>query len=361
MIELFFKKFLLIYDVNYHLSILGLLHCSFMKILHVLLTRMPIPPTKYGGTERVLWALYQGQTALGHEVKFLTKHDNKHPDALVFNPNISLEKQVEGWADIIHFHFLYRGEITTPFVCTTHNQQITPASFPKNTIFLGKLHAQRSGGQAYVHNGLYWADYGQPNLLNTPKNYVHFLANAKYKDKNLKDSVTIARQAGRPLHVIGSKRYSLKYKAGKYQPYYYQGADLTFYGMLGGDKKNEVIKNSSALLFPVLNYEAFGLAMIESLYLGCPVIGSRCGSLPELIIPEVGISTQSKSEMVEAIKNIAIFNRKHCHEYAQDNFNHLVMSQNYLHYYDKVLNGESLHDQEPSVTQNLPTQFHLVA
>ena len=64
-----------------------------------------------------------------------------------------------------------------------------------------------------------------------------FLANAKYKDKNLKDSVTIARQAGRPLHVIGSKRYSLKYKAGKYQPYYYQGADLTFYGMLGGDKK----------------------------------------------------------------------------------------------------------------------------
>ena len=106
---------------------------------------------------------------------------------------------------------------------------------------MGKLHAQRSGGQAYVHNGLYWADYGQPNL-NTPKNYVHFLANAKYKDKNLKDSVTIARQAGRPLHVIGSKRYSLKYKAGKYQPYYYQGADLTFYGMLGGDKKMRSLK-----------------------------------------------------------------------------------------------------------------------
>ena len=86
MIELFFKKFLLIYDENYDLSILGPLYYSFMKILHVLLTRMPVPPTKYGGTERVLWALYQGQTALGHEVKFLTKHDNKHPDALVFNP-----------------------------------------------------------------------------------------------------------------------------------------------------------------------------------------------------------------------------------------------------------------------------------
>ena len=261
---------------------------------------MPIPPTKYGGTERVLWALYQGQTALGHEVKFLTKHDNKHPDALVFNPNISLEKQVEGWADIIHFHFLYRGEITTPFVCTTHNQQITPASFPKNTIFWENYTPR----EAVVKRMFIMGCIGQimASQFKYAKNYVHFLANAKYKDKNLKDSVTIARQAGRPLHVIGSKRYSLKYKAGKYQPYYYQGADLTFYGMLGGDKKNEVIKNSSALLFPVLNYEAFGLAMIESLYLGCPVIGSRCGSLPELIIPEVGISTQSKSEMVEAIK-----------------------------------------------------------
>ena len=138
MIELFFKKFLLIYDVNYHLSILGLLHCSFMKILHVLLTRMPIPPTKYGGTERVLWALYQGQTALGHEVKFLTKHDNKHPDALVFNPNISLEKQVEGWADIIHFHFYIvvrlRHLLSAPH---TINKSHLPA-FPKIPFF-GKI------------------------------------------------------------------------------------------------------------------------------------------------------------------------------------------------------------------------------
>ena len=35
----------------------------YMKILHVLLTRMPVPPPKYGGTERVLWALYLGQKA----------------------------------------------------------------------------------------------------------------------------------------------------------------------------------------------------------------------------------------------------------------------------------------------------------
>ncbi len=332
-----------------------------MKILHVLLTRMPVPPLKYGGTERVLWALYQGQKALGHEVKFLTKSPSDHKDALLFDSNRPLESQIEGWADIIHFHFLYRGKLKTPFVCTTHNQQVTPASFPKNTIFLGRLHAERSGGHAYVYNGLYWADYGEPNLDNNKlSDYIHFLANAKYKDKNLKDSVDIARQAHKKLHVIGSKRYCLKWrKDGKYRPYFYLGNDLTFYGMIGGEQKNRVIRNSQALIFPVLNYEAFGLAMIESLYLGCPVIGSHCGSLPELIIPEVGVSTQSKSHMVEVLKNIDQFSRKRCHEYAQEMFNHLIMSKNYLIHYEKVLNGQDLHETEPKVVQNLPYNFYL--
>lgn len=330
-----------------------------MRILHVLLTRMPVPPIKYGGTERVLWALYQGQTELGYEVKFLTKHKSKHPDSILYNPNQTLEEQVEGWADIIHFHFLYDGDIETPFVCTTHNQQVTPATFPKNTIFLGKLHAERSGGKAYVHNGLYWKDYGEPNF-SQDNEYIHFLANAKYKDKNLKDSIDIARKANKRLHVIGSKRYCLKWsKDGKYQPYVYFGNDLKFYGMLGGKKKNEVIRNSQALIFPVLNYEAFGLAMIESLYLGCPVIGSKCGSLPEIINEDVGVSTDSKSIMIDALKNIRQFSRERCHEYARDTFNHILMSQKYLKYYEEVLNGHMLHQEPPAVRQNLSYDFSL--
>ena len=330
-----------------------------MKILHVLLTRMPVPPPKYGGTERVLWALYLGQKQLGHEVKFMTKSSNTHPDALTFDPSKKLEAQVEGWADIIHFHFLFEGDIQTPYVCTTHNQQLTPKTFPQNTIFLGKRHAERSGAQAFVYNGLFWDDYGPPNL-DKSQNYIHFLANAKYRDKNLKDSVEIARKANKALHILGSNRFSLKWKRnGKYQPYFYAGKDLNFHGMIGGEKKNAVIRDSQALIFPVLIHEAFGLAMIESLYLGCPVIGSRHGSVPELIIPEVGLSTSSKNEMVEALKNIDQFSRKDCHEYARDQFNHLVMSKKYLSYYEQVLNGHPLHDQAPYCSGNLDTALSL--
>ena len=330
-----------------------------MKILHVLLTRMSVPPPKYGGTERVLWALYLGQKSLGHEVKFMTKCPSSHPDALLYNSNQALEVQVEGWADVIHFHFLYEGELQTPYVCTTHNQHLLPVSFPQNTIFLGRLHAERSGGQAYVHNGLYWDDYGSPNLKSNG-NAVHFLANAKYRDKNLQDSVHIARQADKKLQVMGSKRLNLKWKMnGKYQPYFYAGRDLIFHGMLGGEEKNQVIRQSQALLFPVLIHEAFGLAMIESLYLGCPVIGSHHGSLPEIIQPEVGLSTSSKSAMVDALKHVDQFSRKSCHEYARDNFNHLIMSKKYLSYYEQVANGHPLHAERPRIITPLATELSL--
>ena len=64
-------------------------------------------------------------------------------------------------------------------------------------------------------------------------------------------------------------------------------------------------------------------------------------------------------KMINAIKNIEVFNRKTCHEYAQETFNHLVMSKKYLQYYDMVLNGQNLHDKEPSVNEYLPTDFYL--
>ena len=69
--------------------------------------------------------------------------------------------------------------------------------------------------------------------LKYAKKLCTFFGNAtSIKIKDLKDSVTIARQAGRPLHVIGdSKRYSLKnIKAGEVSTLLLpKGADLTFY------------------------------------------------------------------------------------------------------------------------------------
>lgn len=313
-----------------------------MKILHVLLTSLPIPPNDYGGTERVLWALYQGQKELGHEVKYLTKHQNHHPDALLFDESKSLETQIEGWADIIHFHFSYDKELNTPYVCTEHSNSQVQQAFNINTIYLSKKHADNYNASCYVHNGLYWSDYGEPNLTN-PKNYVHYLAKATWRIKNLQGAIRIAKNANMPMQVLGGKRFNLKRN-----PYFYLSSNLTFHGMIGGYKKNELVRNSKGLIFPVLWHEPFGLAVIESLYLGCPVFATPFGAMPDIISQEnIGVLSDSYQVLTQEVKEVHKFDRRACHEHAKRYFSHLVMSKSYIECYERVLAGETLNPVRP--------------
>ncbi len=48
-------------------------------------------------------------------------------------------------------------------------------------------------------------------------------------------------------------------------------------------EKNQILENSSFLIFSSLCYETFGLTMIEAMSMGLPVIGSNIGSVPELV------------------------------------------------------------------------------
>lgn len=324
-----------------------------MKILHVLLTQLSIPPKDYGGTERVLWGLYQGQKSLGHEVKFITKNKSINPDALYFNEEQSLESQIEGWADIIHFHYPYHGDINTPFVCTEHSNSEVEKEYPINTIYLSSKHAENYSANCFVHNGLYWPDYGEPNF--NPKHYVHFLAKASWRIKNLQGSVRIAQKANIPIHILGGKRFNIRRN-----PYFYSSSKLTFHGMIGGKQKNELVRNSKGLIFPVLWHEPFGLAVIESLYLGCPILATPFGSLPDIITQEnLGLLSDSYSVLIEAVENIDRFDRRACHDHAQTYFSHVAMAKSYVQCYEKVLAGEALNAAKPKAKANIKERLKM--
>lgn len=314
-----------------------------MKILHVLLTRMAIPPVKYGGTERVLWALLQGQKESGHEVRFLVRENVSKADGfMVFDPSKTMAEQVEGWADVIHFHWPYEGELKTPFICTEHSNCDEEKEFPINMVYLSSRHAENNNAVCYVHNGLYWPDYGEPNL-DKPGDYVHFLAKASWRVKNIQGAVEIAQKAGVPMRVLGGKRISIRRN-----PYFFLSSQLHFHGMVGGEEKNTLIRNSKGLLFPVLWHEPFGLAVIESLYLGCPVFATPYGTLPDIITQqETGFLSDSVRELAEAVKRADSYDRRACHEHAKKHFSHLAMAKNYQVCYEKVLANETLNPKPP--------------
>lgn len=312
---------------------------------------MSLPPEKYGGTERVVWYLAKEQEKAGHEVRFLWGNAPNLPsNAIVGDKRQPIPQQIDDWPDIVHFHRPYTGELHKPYVCTEHGNAQAPTVYSQNCIFLSKSHAQNHGAECFVYNGLDWKDYGAPNLNNNNA-YCHFLGKAKAPSKNLQGTVQIARDAGVRLSVLGGGRFNLKRN-----PYAYFDRKLRFHGMVGGAQKLDLIRGSAALLFPVRWHEPFGLAITESLYLGCPVIATPYGSLPELITsPEVGVLSDSYATLTQATANLQQFDRQACHELARERFNSQLMAVAYQHCYERVLAGEYLNAVQPRSAGGLQT------
>jgi hypothetical protein len=320
-----------------------------MKILHVMVSRLSLPPKDYGGTERIVWGLLMAQQAAGHEVRLLWGNAPELPkNASRYDPAKSMREQIGNWPDIVHFHQPFDGELDVPYISTEHGNAEGARTYGQNTVFLSARHAANHHADCYVHNGLDWTEYGQPNL-GKPQNYVHFLGKAKWPIKNLAGAVAVSKQAGATLHVLGGVRFSLSSRGF----YFHPDLHLRFHGMVGGEQKNQLVRNSQGLIFPVRWHEPFGLAIIESLYLGTPVFATPYGAIPEIITrPDIGLLSTSYTELAEAVRNIKNYDREACHHYAKTSFDHLTMAAAYQRCYDKVLAGEVLNSSVPFSEQS---------
>ena len=52
-----------------------------------------------------------------------------------FDESKPLHEQIDDWADMVHFHFPYEGELHKPFVCTEHSNSEVEKSF-QSTPFI---------------------------------------------------------------------------------------------------------------------------------------------------------------------------------------------------------------------------------
>jgi len=302
-----------------------------------------IPVTEYGGIERVIWYLGYELFKMGHKITFLVKASSGCPfaDVKIINPLISLNNQIPEKTDFVHLHFMPTENILFPHLITIHGNLPRETVFFQNTNFVSKNHARRYGADAFVYNGLNWGDYGNPDLT-LKGNYVHFLGKAAWRLKNVRGAVKLAQKNKTEIKILGGTRLNIK-----------MGLRLTttrwatFYGMVGGERKMDLLNKSRALIFPVLWHEPFGLAIIECLFFGCPVLGTKYGSLPELITDKMGLLSNNQHELTDAFKYIDSFNRKICHEYAADIYNSKIMAESYLLLYERIFNGEKINSTIP--------------
>lgn len=312
-----------------------------------------IPAKLYGGTERVVWDLGLELVQKGHKVRFLAKRNSycNFTEVIHINPSLDLISQIPDDIDIAHFNGPLTKKCDKPYLITIHGNGSEGELFDKNSVFVSQNHAQRHNAEAYVYNGLNWNDFEKPDF-NRTKRYCHFLGNAAWKIKNVKGAIKACKLAGEKLAVIGGTRISTK--MGLKINY---SLTARFLGMLDNKAKLEIIKNSKALVFPVLWHEPFGLAIIESMYMGCPVFGTPYGSLPELVNKEYGKLSENIYDIANAIKSSDSFNSAKISNYAVENFNSSIMADNYIKMYEKVLNGESLNKNNPVVEKNTNNTF----
>ncbi|MDE6824041.1 MAG: glycosyltransferase [Duncaniella sp.] len=314
----------------------------------VIVIKSKIPVFLYGGTQRVMWSLGKELARLGHKVTFIAGKGSTCDFARIveYQPDVDIATLIPSDTDIVHFNdTVPEGFNAKPYVVTLHGNRPS-GTLDKNTIFVSRNHAERFGGTCYVYNGLDWDEYGDIDLSAKRHDY-HFLGKAAWSVKNVRGAIDIIKQIpGEKLNVLGGTRLNLK-----------MGFRLTltpkarFKGMVGGTEKVDYLKSSKGLIFPVLWDEPFGLAITESLYCGAPVFGTTHGSLPELVIPEVGFLSNVEAELVESIK-ANDFSPKLCHEYAREMFSANAMAEKcngggYLGMYERVLRGESLNPQTP--------------
>ncbi|WP_413666035.1 glycosyltransferase [Mucilaginibacter sp. Mucisp86] len=313
-----------------------------MNILIV--NNTPIPATKYGGTERIIWWLGRELNRLGHKITYLVSEGSSCPFAkvLIYDPTKDLDQQVPDDIDVVHFQFQVSGFTKKPYIVTVHNNP-GGAQLDRNSVFVSANHAQRYGSRVFVHNTIDTADYPKPDL-NNKRMYAHFLAKAAWRVKNVKGAIDVATMSGNKLVVLGGTRLNLKMGL-RFTP----NLNVRFKGMVGDEAKSIVMNSSKALIFPVLWHEPFGIAIVESLYFGCPVFGTPYGSLPELVPAEVGLLSASKTELAAGLRNVDSFNKQYCHQYAADNFNIGKMAAAYLALYEQVLNGRALNLVKPEL------------
>ena len=339
-----------------------------MKIAQVSPLMESVPPKLYGGTERLVAYLCDELTVMGHEVTLFASGDsavNSHlapawPQALRLDPSICdylaphmimLEMLGRRAAefDIVHLHIDYLGypllrRLGTPFLATLHGRLDLPVLQQVYETFGDVPVVSISDNQreplphanyaATIHHGL-------PDRLLLPGfgggGYLAFLGRIS-PEKAPDAAIRIAVRAGMPLKIAAKvDRVDQQYFDEVVRPML-DTPRVDFIGEIGDSEKADFLGNAAALLFPIAWREPFGLAMIEAMACGTPVIAFRRGSVPEIVDDGVtGFVVENEDEAAQAAGRLNRLERARVRRVFEERFTARRMAEDYLNVYRRLI------------------------
>ena len=205
-----------------------------------------------------------------------------------------------------------------------HNA-VAPAQFPfvaeKSDYFVTLARAHPDKGQAIavracMQLGCRLKMAGTVGTLSRPKQVLMELANPLSPHRSLLD---------------------FRYFSDEVFPYLEPG-EIEYVGDLGGQNKLDFLSHARALLFPIQWEEPFGMAAIEALACGTPVIAMARGALTEIIEHGVnGFLAHNEAEFVEYMQRIGEIDPAACRKSVEDKFSAEVMAKQYLKRFETAI------------------------
>lgn len=325
------------------------------------------PPSGYGGIERVVDMLVRHLRLRGHAVTLFATGDSPGVSEGGWTEPIALRHLgIDTWSaqlaeaihlanalrrrhdfDLLHSHV---GPLGNTFAEACGARLLTTLHGPFNPetlrVYLRYPHhpvvsiseAQREGCphlnyQGTVYNGIETETY----RCGVKRGYLLFLGRIS-PEKGTHLAIDVAQRVGLPLVIAG--------KVDPFDQEYFEqaiaprldGESVRFIGEVAGASKREVLEGALGLLHLVQWSEPFGLAMVEAMASGTPVVAMRHGSIPEVVAPgRTGFIVDTLDQAVEAVGWLQGLDPERCREEAVRRFDVSRMVDGYLAIYEALI------------------------
>ena len=328
-----------------------------------------VPPVRYGGTEAVVSLLVEGLAAVGHDVTVFATGDSTTSARLVAPFAEGRAEQLgqtqpellhalawvaeSGGFDVISDHSgplgLTLSNLTrTPFLHTVHGAlageagelyraacQATPGAALVALTHSHRRTCPELPWAATIPNAIALDDH--PCRTHGGGDYLFWLGRFS-PDKGPVTAIEVARAAGLPLVLAGKMRDASerRYFEDEIRPRL--DDRVTYAGEVGLRERVRLLHGARALVNPIAWDEPFGLAMVEAMACGVPVIAPPRGSVPEVVVHgRTGWIASTVDEMAAAVARCDEIDPRECRAIAERRFSPQRMVRDYVRALESVI------------------------